>query len=817
MSAGRVRQARRKSLDHSADMTDTLSRPSDPPPQRLTFLVGGGEVGAYIRAHDWSQNPMGVPETWPAALRTALRILLNTDHPVFLYWGESLTCFYNDAFARSLGPEQHPGMLGSPAREAWRELWPIIEPQIALVMRGEGATWHENQLVPLTRHGKVEAAYWTYSYGPIHDDFTPTGVGGVLVLVTETTPQVLAANRERDDAENLRMIFEQSPAFMAVLRGPEHRIEYTNARFLELVGRAGIAPGTRMVDALPEVVAQGYIALLDAVFTTGTMYSATAARVMLAGVERAVDFLYQPLRADDGTITGILVQGTDVTERETVQARLNLSAARLQLATDAADIGIYEFDLRTGDVFWDERVRRLWALGPDESATFERFIAGVVASDRTTLQAAVDRAMQPDQGGHFEAEYRLLEPFGAMRWVRSTGRVTFAGDIPVRFIGTVQDVTPQKLDQLALEEADRQKDVFLATLSHELRNPLAPICSAAQLLALPGVGPAEVQWVHDVITRQSQHMSSLLEDLLDVARLSQGRMVLTPEPLDIRTVLDAAIETVQPALAAKQHSLHVDVPQGALTVSGDAIRLCQVFTNLLSNAIKYMAVGGAIDLVAEREGDRAVISVRDQGDGMAPDTLSDVFGMFRQSVQTLERAEGGLGIGLALVRAIVNLHDGSVHAMSEGFGLGSTFVVELPLHVVPTAMPAAPVHAPATVQAPARRVLIVDDNVDSGDTLAMLLTMQGHTVQTARDGAEALRVAERFQPDVLLVDIGMPVMNGYDMARTIRDRGILRGARLVALTGWGQEDDRERAFAAGFHAHMTKPPDLARLLEQLAS
>ncbi len=245
-------------------------------PRQLDFLSGGGEMGQRIRRHTWEQTPLGPPANWPSGLRTSLRILLTTQHPVFIFWGAELICFYNDAYARSLGPEKHPVILGQSGEQAWPEIWSIIGPQIDQVKRGDSATWHENALVPIIRHGRLEDVYWTYSYGPIDEPAAPNGVGGVLVICTETTLQVLAERRITAERERFAQLFEQAPTFMSVLRGPQHIVELANPVYLRLVNNRPVV-GRPVAEALPEIIEQGYLKLLDEVYSTGKAYSAVAA------------------------------------------------------------------------------------------------------------------------------------------------------------------------------------------------------------------------------------------------------------------------------------------------------------------------------------------------------------------------------------------------------------------------------------------------------------------------------------------------------------------------------------------------------------
>jgi signal transduction histidine kinase len=378
------------------------------------------------------------------------------------------------------------------------------------------------------------------------------------------------------------------------------------------------------------------------------------------------------------------------------------------------------------------------------------------------------------------------------------------------------DVTDQVLAVNALKEDDRRKDEFLATLAHELRNPLAPIRQATAIARAPGADPQRRSWALDVIDRQARHMALLLDDLLDISRISRGRLTLRPEPVELREVVQSALETARPLLERKKHHVTVHLPQQPLVLLVDAIRLAQVLSNLLSNAAKYTDDGGRIEVEGGRQGDDVVLRVRDDGIGLTEHSQEEIFAMFSQVSSALDRAEGGLGIGLALSRGLVSLHGGTLQARSEGLGRGSEFTVRLPGSVVVSAgVPAAEPDG-AEAARPGRLILVADDNVDALQTMATLLELEGHRVETAADGDKALAAAQALQPEVAVLDIGMPGLNGYEVARRIRSQPWGAGIRLIALTGWGQAEDVERARAAGFDHHVTKPVDLDALQELVA-
>ena len=388
----------------------------------------------------------------------------------------------------------------------------------------------------------------------------------------------------------------------------------------------------------------------------------------------------------------------------------------------------------------------------------------------------------------------------------------------------VTDVTTQRhYDELrrateALKIADRRKDEFVATLAHELRNPLAPIRNAVQVLRAKALHHPELQWSRDVIDRQVRVMARLLEDLLDVSRISLQKLELRKERIEWAAVLEGALETSRPVIEASRHKLTLTPPTQPILIEADPLRLAQVFSNLLNNAAKYTEDGGDIWLTAETQGSELIVSVRDSGIGIAGEMLPHLFEMFSQAKPALVRSQGGLGIGLALVKGLVELHGGSIEARSAGSGQGSEFVVRLPIACGAADVEPARQAYRATNPAEARwRILIVDDNRDGTDTLTALLEMMGHEVRSAYDGAQALDIAEMLHPDVVLLDLGMPGVDGYETCRRIRERPWSKGTLFVALTGWGSELDRARTKAQGFDHHLVKPVDPDVLMSLLGA
>lgn len=651
------------------------------------FLTGGGDMGERIRAFDWEATPLGAPGTWPQPLKISVRLLLSTGHPMLIWWGPDLIQFYNDAYQRSLGPERHPSALGQRGRECWEEIWPIIGHQIEQVMSGNGHTWNENQLVPTTRNGRREDIYWTYSYGPIDDPDAANGVGGVLVVCTETTKQVLAEQQMKAAEARWRELFTQAPGFICTLLGPEHRFEFANDGYYNLIGRRDII-GKTVNEVLPEVASQGFIKLLDEAYQSGKVYSGVAMPLVLANrsadeqQQIYVDFVFQPIHDANGDITGILIDGYDATER--------VHAAK------------------------------------------------------------------------------------------------------------------------TLQEEDRRKDEFLAMLAHELRNPLAPIRNASELLQRTQSQDPAMHTIGGLLARQVTQLTRLVDDLLDVSRITQNRVTLQREPLKFCDTIDLVIESLQDVITEKQHKVIFNRCDPDVYIDGDLTRIVQSFSNVLANAVKYTDAGGRIEITVTDANDMVVADITDNGTGISAEMLPKVFNLFVQAHRTLDRAQGGLGIGLSVVHRMIGMHGGDITAISRGLGQGATFRICLPTIEAPKAAVSLPVETEAT----AKRVLIVDDNVDAADSLAQLLQFKGHHTSTVYSAMDAMQEANAFAPDVILLDIGLPDMDGYEVAKRLRQKDCT--SMLVAVTGYGQASDMRRGKDAGFDMHFTKPVNFADLEKVLA-
>jgi len=504
-----------------------------------------------------------------------------------------------------------------------------------------------------------------------------------------------------------------------------------------------------------------------------------------------------------------LVRAKEALELKTHQLAHSLAMMRATLESTTDGILVTDGGGRvTG---FNQKFAAMWRISPEilHSLEHQRLLEANSREFVDPLQflatvSEIYASSPPESRDVLElADGRVFERFSRIQFVdeRNVGRVW-----------SFRDITERASLLAALKESDRRKDEFLAILAHELRNPLAPIRNAVQILRAKGPPAPEMQWAADVIDRQVHQMSRLVDDLLDVSRITRGKIQLQKERVELAAVVNSAVEASRPLIDKGRHEFTVTMPSQPVHVEADLTRLSQVFLNLLNNAAKYTERGGRIGLTVEREGDQVLVRVKDTGIGIPTEMLPRIFDMFTQVDRSLERAEGGLGIGLTLVERLVERHGGTVEAHSEGPGKGSEFVVRLPIAVEGEGPRR---HAPnVDTEDPTaesgRRILVVDDNRDSADSLGMLLRTLGSEVRTAHDGLEAVATAAAFQPDVVLLDIGLPKLNGYEVARRIRDlRG--QGVVLIAVTGWGQAEDRRLSREAGFDHHLTKPINLGAL------
>ncbi|MCX4240300.1 hybrid sensor histidine kinase/response regulator [Paraliomyxa miuraensis] len=523
-----------------------------------------------------------------------------------------------------------------------------------------------------------------------------------------------------------------------------------------------------------------------------------------------------PLRDGSGQVIGVSKIDRDIAARKRAERALKETRTRERSYLEHLPIGIW-FANEDGEIlFGNAAGQRIWGgvrlVGPEDYAVYEAYWHGtdrrLASEDWATFRAARHGETSMNE------ELDIVGFDGARRTILNSA-------VPVRtdddtIVGVVvlnQDITEQKQAQRALQEADRHKEEFLATLAHELRNPLAAISTATDLLVDEGRHePAPLERVMAIVRRQVSLMVRLIDDLLDINRISHGRLELRTQRVSVMSLVEQAVDSARTWIERKGHAVAVLQPPEPVEVIGDAVRLIQVFGNVLSNACKYTDPRGHIELLVGRDGSDVVVTIRDDGVGVPPEKLEAIFEMYAR-VEGADRGEGGLGIGLTLSRRLVEMHGGTMTAASEGPGQGTTITIRLPACEVQADEPASATSGATPAAAPAGgcRILVVDDNIDAADTLALLLARRGHDTRIAYDGTSALREAAAFRPEVILLDLGLPDMDGTDVCQAIRGDAWGRDIVVVALTGWGQEQDKHRTAAAGFDAHLTKPADLGEL------
>lgn len=518
---------------------------------------------------------------------------------------------------------------------------------------------------------------------------------------------------------------------------------------------------------------------------------------------------------------------TDVHDRKVAEGVIRAREEQLRLAIDAADIGEWDVDMVAGTLHWPPSVKRMFGISAAVPVTLQDYYDGIHPDDRESTLASFENTANTDLRVQYEVEYRTIgKEDHIIRWVAVKGRGLFndAGEC-VRIIGTAIDISKRKASEEALRdseerlrEADRRKDEFLAMLAHELRNPLAPISAAAKLLQLGRLDYDKVRRTSQIIDRQVTHMSSLVDDLLDVSRVTSGLVELDKKKLDVNRMISDAIEQVNPLISTRRHRLELHLTSDSASVLGDRKRLVQVLANILNNSAKYTDEGGAIQVRTDVDGSYVHIVISDNGIGMVPEMVTRAFDLFVQAERSSDRSMGGLGLGLAIVKSLVELHDGKVVCESAGLNNGSKFTISLPIITVVNEYfreEEISLSEPIDEFSPGLKIMVVDDNVDASETLAMLLEAFRHKVVVAHDPFLALEMVEIEQPQVFLLDIGLPKMSGNELARRLRAQPHTAQSLLIAVTGYGQQDDRKRSSEAGFDYHLVKPIDNEKLIEIL--
>jgi PAS domain S-box-containing protein len=586
------------------------------------------------------------------------------------------------------------------------------------------------------------------------------------------------------------------------------RISQANDAFLAMVGytRDEVARGALQLErVLPPESAECARTLLREMWEAGRSAAQEVECVGRAGARFVCLLGGARLEGVDEGVVFLL----DVTERRRAVDALRQSEERLRLAVESTLLGTWELDAASGAIRCSDRTRALWGFAPDEEVNYETRLAHVHPDDRRAVDEATRRALDPVVGQEYRLTYRALQADGSVRWLDAWGRAFFAeaGGLrrPVRLIGALLDVTEHRQIEDALKEADRRKDRFLAVLAHELRNPLAPIRNAVQVMRSIGAPEPALVRVRDIIGRQVRHMTHLLDDLLDVGRLASGKILLRKERVDLAALLRTAVDEQRAEAEASGLTLALSLPERPLWTLADPTRIEQSVANLIINAVKFTPTGGhvVVSVHTDADGAAAAVSVKDDGIGLEAEMIEHLFEPFSQADRSLDRSRGGLGLGLSLVKSLIEMHGGTVDVHSDGPGKGAVFTLNLPLVPAP---PASTPEVPSPVRP--RRIVVVEDNIDSAESMAMMLELAGHQVAVAHTGAAGVALARSFQPEIVLCDIGLPgELDGYAVARALRAERSLRSARLIALTGYGQEDDKLRAHEAGFEEHLTKPVD----------
>ncbi|HEU4852874.1 MAG TPA: ATP-binding protein [Telluria sp.] len=756
----------------------------------LRFIGTGSPMRDLVRDHDWSSTPLGPIGSWPASLRTAVGIVMNSPFPMFLWWGEDFVQIYNDGYLPFFGQGKHPRALGQLGRDCWPEIWHIVGSQIENVMCGQATEWQEDRLVPIFRNDRLEDVYWSYSYSPVHGE--DGDVAAVLVVCTETTSTVLA-KRRRASLDALHLRVQHCHTFDDVF-AEARAIAAGNPR--DIIG-FDVCHG----DAAP--APEGAVRIRDEK-TRLTLTFEPSPRLPMDASYRA--FLEQFTTALGSTmlrIEGELTLRLANDQRDRLLLDAPVGTAVLvgdDLRYELANAMYCQITGRTEEHFIGKPFAQVFPelVGSDVHQVFQQvYKDGTPYVSEATL-VRVSFWDQPPEDRYYIFNLSPLRLLNGPVY----GLMAIAIDVTQQVQGRNQ-IERLNAD---LHRAARTKDEFLAMLGHELRNPLAPIVTALNLMKMKDSNTRAEQ---AVIGRQVEHVVRLVDDLLDISRITSGKVELRKSTVVLADVLKKSIEMAGPLIEQKRHRLSVEIAD--VTWYGDPARLAQVVSNLLSNSARYTPAGGSIHLAARVDQRTITITVTDNGQGIAAARLPLVFDLFVQGEQDVDRAKGGLGIGLALVKNLVQMHEGSVRAESGGPGAGSTFTVTLPLVEAAQAAGARAVGPAAPRTEGSLDVLVVDDNRDAADSLAEFLRAKGHVVKVCYDPVDALLIAGDRMPDIAILDIGLPGIDGYELAQRLLALPREKEVRLVALTGYGRDEDKVQSALAGFHSHLVKPIDIDEL------
>ncbi|WP_422930478.1 PAS domain S-box protein [Singulisphaera sp. PoT] len=669
---------------------------------------------------------------------------------------------------------------------------------------------------------------WVIARGRVERDEAGNAVRlpGVVVDITAQRQAEERFAQLAIETERERRLFDtvltSIPDYIFVF-SPDGRFVYANKALLDLWGLSrDEAIGKTMAELkYPWDVEAQILRDIDIVVETGRTVEDGTWYMSPSGATGYYEYTLAPVFGTEGDVVQVAGTARDILDRKRAEEAVRRSEERLRLIVEnAKDFAIITLDQAGVITGWNSGAANIF--GYQESEILGRD-GRIIFTPEDREQGRPEYEMeQALQTGRVENERWHINKAGERFWASGLVTPLKDGETAVGFLKIMRDMTEARRSHEMLEkqaealrEADRRKDEFLATLAHELRNPLAPVRNGLQIMRMAGDDRRVIDEARTLMERQVSHMVRLIDDLMDVSRITRGKLKLRRDRVELATVVHSAVEASRPLVEAAEHELAVTMPTRPIVVDADPTRLAQVISNLLNNAAKYTESGGNITLAVEREASDVVVTVRDNGVGIPAEMLPHVFDMFTQVDRSLERSQGGLGVGLTLVKRLVEMHSGSVEARSGGPGRGSGFEVRLPLaaELVPeSSSDGNPKNSKAAVKG--RKILVVDDNYDSAKTLARLLKMMGHEARIAHDGGEAVTQADDYRPDLIILDIGLPVMNGYDVATAIRSLDWGKNISIVALTGWGQEGDRRRSREAGIDRHLVKPLDPS-ILESL--